>query len=83
MDNAASWNISALVNLFYQGTRAEAQNNVTGLVSVTNAMNTVANQLVMYLWTFYPETFVTMTSNIRGYFQNSALLYGYQFAYLS
>jgi peptide/nickel transport system substrate-binding protein len=78
--NAASWNYSTLVNLYNQATAASGSNNQTGLVEVTNAMNTFANQNVMYLWTLYPETFIAMTSNISGFYYNQALGYGYIFA---
>jgi hypothetical protein len=37
-------------------------------------MNTLANQAVMYLWTWYPQFFYVMTSNIQGWYWNPSLL---------
>ncbi len=33
-------------------------------------MNTLANKEVMYLWTLYTVNFVTMTSNVQGFYFN-------------
>ena len=85
--NAAStadgWNLTAFGDLYAQAVQATAVDNVTGLVQVSNLMNQLANQEVMYLWTFYPETIAVMTSNLHGFFYNVALPLqpGYYFAY--
>jgi hypothetical protein len=38
-----------------------------------DAMNTLANQAVMYLWTDYPGFFWVMTSSIQGFYWNPTL----------
>jgi hypothetical protein len=42
-------------------------------LSVSNAMNTLANKEVMYLWTFYPLCYIVSTSNVQGYYYNPSL----------
>jgi len=67
-------------NLFNQGIIANSQNNISGVIAVSNAMNSLANQRVMYLWTIYPEYFFAFTSNVHGAYYNPALLAPYDFS---
>jgi len=80
--SANSWNYTQLGVLFSQAVAASATGNITGLVNVSYQMNSLANQLALYLWTTYPEVFVVMTSNLHGYYYNLALDMqpGYYFA---
>lgn len=64
------WNITIMGDLYNQAVMASEIGNLTGLVKVTNLMNQIANNMVMYLWTFYPLNFYVMTSNIHGFFYN-------------
>ena len=50
-----------------------ASNNLAGLTQDVHQMNVVANNAVMYLWTQYPLNFMAMTSNIPGFYYNTAL----------
>jgi len=67
------WNLTRMSELYKQDLAADASNNVTGLIKVSNAMNELANQAVEYLWVNHPETVAIMTSNIKGFSYNPAL----------
>ncbi len=68
------WNLQVMGTLFSQASTANSVRNVTGLVKVTNMMNAIANQQVMYFWEYYPRVFQVMTSNVQGYYYNPALV---------
>ena len=65
--------------LFNQAIAADFRNNVSGEIAVCSAMNTLANQEVMYLWEFYPaasgvgSAIGVYTSNLGGYYFNPSL----------
>ena len=67
------WNLTQMGQLYRQDLVADAQNNVSGLIKVSNAMNALANQAVEYIWVNHPETVAIMTSNIKGFTYNPAL----------
>jgi ABC-type transport system substrate-binding protein len=64
------WNLAAMKSLYLDAVNASAAGDLARLNRDTDAMNTIANQAVMYLWTFYPEYFYTMTSNVAGFSWN-------------
>ena len=71
-----NWNISQMQVLNDQALQASASRNYSELVRVTNQMNVLANDMVLYLWTFYPaqawtnSAVAAFTSNIQGYYYN-------------
>ena len=67
------WNIAQLANLYSQAVAANARGDIPGLIGVSDQMNTVANQAVMYLWTFDTTNFITMTSNVQGFYYNPSI----------
>ncbi|MCL4519871.1 MAG: ABC transporter substrate-binding protein [Thaumarchaeota archaeon] len=75
------WNITAMDALYHQAIIDSSTGNMSGLVAETNKMNELANNIVMYLWLFYPATFTVITSNIRGYYYNPSVV-GFYFAAL-
>ncbi len=78
------WNIPAMGQLYQDAVKASGAGDLATIVKDTDAMNTIANQAVMYLWTFYPETFYAYTSNVQGFFWNpSTIVDGPYFAALS
>jgi ABC-type transport system substrate-binding protein len=77
------WNVTKLNTLYSQLVAADRTGNIAQNVALSNEMNAVANQEVMYLWTVYPTAFTVFTSNIKGVYFNPALLFPYYFAYLS
>jgi ABC-type transport system substrate-binding protein len=74
-----NWNLTEMGNLNNQATQDSASGNNSGLVIVTNLMSELANQEVMYIWTFYPEyawpnsVVGVFTSNVHGYYNNPEL----------
>jgi len=66
------WNIGQLNTLFQQSVKDSASNNTAALISDTYKMQVLANQMVMYLWTFDNINWVTMTSNVQGLYWNPA-----------
>jgi ABC-type transport system substrate-binding protein len=67
------WNLTQMGQLYQQDLAADAQNNVSGLIKVSNAMNELANQAVEYIWVNHPETVAVITSNVKGFSYNPAL----------
>ncbi len=75
------WNVPALGALYQDAVKASATGDVATLNKDTDAMNTIANQAVMYLWTFYPlggwdgttDAIVTFTSNVAGFTWNPSV----------
>ena len=68
---ADGWNMSAINSLLAQAQTATSTGNVTGLVKISDSINGLANQAVMYVWTFYSDDFTVYTSNVYGYYYNA------------
>jgi hypothetical protein len=66
------WNIPSMGSLYNDAVNASATGDNARIVSDSNAMCTLANQAVMYLWTQNPYVFFPYTSNVNGYFYNTA-----------
>ena len=47
--------------------------NISGLVTEADELVELGNQMVMNLWTFYPEVYSVLTSNLNGYVFNPSL----------
>jgi len=75
------WNIPALGTLYHDAVNASGRGDVPTLIKDADAMNTIANQAVMYLWTFYPlggwdgtsDAVVAFTSNVAGWSWNPSV----------
>jgi ABC-type transport system substrate-binding protein len=67
------WNITEMGTLYNQAIAASATGNLSELLIATYEMNSLANQKVMYLWTFYPESFFAITSTVGGFYFNPSL----------
>ncbi|MCL4519016.1 MAG: ABC transporter substrate-binding protein [Thaumarchaeota archaeon] len=74
-----NWNLTSLNNLYLDSVNASASGDIPRLLSDTNQMNIIANQDVMYLWLYYLDSYVVMTSVVHGYYSNPA----YQGFYLA
>jgi peptide/nickel transport system substrate-binding protein len=70
---ADGMNFGAINNLYKASLSDSASGNLNALIADSNKMNALANQEVMYLWTFDNVNFVTMTSNVHGMYWNSNL----------
>lgn len=67
------WNITQMKTLFNQAESASAAGNNSGIVEISNEMNALGNEQVMYLWAYYPALFQPMTSNVQGVQFNPSL----------
>jgi ABC-type transport system substrate-binding protein len=67
------WNLTSMELLTQQINTANGVNNISGILQIANKMAINANNAVEFLWSFYPYTFQIMTSNVQGYYDNSAL----------
>jgi peptide/nickel transport system substrate-binding protein len=67
------WNLPAMQTLYQQAVNASGHGDIAGIIAASNAMNTLANQNVLYLWTFYTTNFITMTSNVQGLYYNPSI----------
>jgi len=67
------WNLPAMQALYRQAVNASAHGDIQGIIAASNAMNSLANEGVLYLWTFYTTNFITMTSNIQGFYYNPSI----------
>ena len=67
------WNLAVMGTLFQKSQDDSAADNIPALLSDINKMNIVANNAVMYLWTQYPLNFMSMTTNVQGFYYNPAL----------
>jgi len=80
------WNLTSMIGPWQASVNASATGNFAAIVQANNEMNQIANQAVMYLWTFYPSNFVVMTSYIKGLYFNPSINdvpLGFYFASLS
>ncbi len=76
------WNIPALGTLYQDSVKASGSGDVARLIKDTDEMNTIANQAVMYLWTFYPvggwngadDGIIAFTSNVAGFTWNPSTI---------
>ncbi len=67
------WNITTMGDLWAQAQTDSSNGNITGLVAVSNAMNTLANKIDMYTWTSSTYGVLAMTSNVKGFMYNPSL----------
>ena len=68
-----NWNLTQMATLFSQAQNASSHNDIKGLIEASNAMNMLANQEVMYLWTLNSVDYMAMTSNVQGFKFNPSL----------
>ncbi len=79
---ADRWNLSSISRAWTQFESADSKGNVSGVIEANNRLNALANQMTLYLWTYYPYSFDVHTSNILGV-SNNPSLYGQPFVTLS
>jgi len=70
---ADNWNITQMAALYSQLLAANANGNVAAFDSVSAKMNTLANSMVMDFWTYYPDLFFAVTSNVQGFIYNPSI----------
>jgi len=64
------WNITALDDLYKQAVEADKAGNFTKLAEITNQMNTLANQLVMYMVWWHDTDYEVRSSWLKGWYMN-------------
>lgn len=64
---ADGWNLTQMSTLYSQVLQANSNNNVSGVITAGNDMIQLGNNELMYMNTYYPEQFFTMTPNVTGF----------------
>lgn len=67
------WNLAEMGALWDQAQAANAAGNIAGVVQASNQMSQLGNREVVDIATFYPEIYMVMTSNVRGFYFNPAI----------
>jgi ABC-type transport system substrate-binding protein len=67
------WNLAEMGTFWNDAQQASATGNDAGVVAATNAMAALSNKDVSDIWTFYPDIYMVMTSNIQGFYFNPAI----------
>ena len=67
------WNLAEMGDLWALAQAANAAGNITGVVQASNQMSQLGNSEVIDIATFYPEIYMVMTSNVRGFYFNPAI----------
>ena len=67
------WNLNQMGTYWQEAQQASAAGNLAGVVTATNQMAALSNKDVSDIWTFYPDIYMVMTSNIQGFYFNPAI----------
>ncbi len=67
------FNLTLMQTYWNSAQQASSSGNIPALVRATNQMAELANQAVMDIWTFYPDIYMVLTSNIHGFYFNPAI----------
>lgn len=66
------WNTAEMAQYWNAAQQANSQGNLPELVAAINSMNALTNRQVSNIYTFYPDIYMVMTSNIKGFYFNPA-----------
>ena len=64
------WNITRLDELYDEAIKADQEGDITRLVEVSNEMNRIANELVMYMLWWHPQTYFVRSEWLQGWWVN-------------
>ena len=67
------WNLAQMGTYWNEAQAASAAGNNAGVVAATNKMAALGNKDVSDIWTFYPDIYMVMTSNVHGFYFNPAI----------
>ncbi|MDG7007760.1 MAG: hypothetical protein JRN06_05910 [Nitrososphaerota archaeon] len=67
------WNLAQMGIYWNAAQAASAAGNNAGVVKATNQMAALGNKDVSDIWTFYPDIYMVMTSNVKGFYFNPAI----------
>jgi len=65
------WNITALDDLYWQAVAADEAGNVTELLRLNREMNTLANEILMYMVWWHDTEYFTRSSWLKGWWINT------------
>jgi len=65
------WNITALNDLYADAVVADAAGNLTELLRINDEMNTIANEILMYMVWWHDTEYYTRSSWLQGWYLNT------------
>jgi ABC-type transport system substrate-binding protein len=74
-------NYTKLNDLYKQALDADKRGDTQALLKINDEMETLANQAVMYMYTFYALIYAVRTSYLQGYYWNPATAVYYHACY--
>src|SRR5262249_49128144 len=69
----SGYNFGELATAWQASLNASEKGDIPAILHQNSIMNQFSNNAVMYLWTYYPQTFDVVTSNINGISFNPSL----------
>lgn len=64
------WNVTALDNLYAQAVEADKEGNFTKLIEISNEMNTIVNELLIYMAWWHDTEYYIRSSWLQGWYVN-------------
>jgi len=64
------WNITALDDLYEQAVAADKAGNVAELLRLNTAMNKMVNDIIPYVWMWYPLNYYVRSAWLKGWYIN-------------
>jgi ABC-type transport system substrate-binding protein len=65
------WNITALDDLYSQAVAADQAGNITELIRINDEMNTLANEILMYMVWWHDTEYFVRSSWLQGWYHNA------------
>jgi ABC-type transport system substrate-binding protein len=65
------WNVTALDDLYAQAVAADAAGNTTELLRINDEMNTLANELLMYMVWWHDSEYFCRSTWLQGWYHNA------------
>jgi len=66
------WNFTAVDDLYDQAVAADKAGNVAELLRINNEMNKLINDIVPYVWFWYPLNYYVRSAWLKGWYINTA-----------
>ncbi|MGB9778471.1 MAG: hypothetical protein ACPLW8_03610, partial [Candidatus Bathyarchaeales archaeon] len=64
------WNVTTLDDLYEQAVQADKEGNVTRLLEVVDEMNTIINELLVYMVWWHDTAYFIRSSWLQGWYVN-------------
>jgi ABC-type transport system substrate-binding protein len=61
------WNITRLDELYWEAVEADAAGDIDRLIEISNEMNRIANQLIIYIYLWHPTEYLVHSSWLNGF----------------